>query len=329
MIENTHDEIVLSQTEYNQILNIQQQILEMLASHYDTSTILSKLCSLAESLLPNSVASIMLKDKNSGLMSILCAPSIPSSSHVVLANLKPGAKAGSCGNAVFHNQPQYIKNTFEDAKWEDLRQVAIDFNICSCWSMPIRDKEKNAIGTFALSSFEHRSPNPFHKKLLESASSIVSIVLQNEKVEKRIKLFSNAMQNTTDGMMITNERNEIIEINGAIKEIYGYTKAELIGRNPKILASNTHNKNFYDNMWKEINIHSKWSGEIINKRKDGSLITQWMSITALHNENNDALNYLAIFTDLTELKEAEERTKYLAEHDTLTNLYNKSYLKRF
>ncbi|MEZ4694147.1 MAG: PAS domain S-box protein [Aliarcobacter sp.] len=330
MTENIPDEIVLSQNEYNQILDIQQQILEMLASHYETSTILSKLCSLAESLLPNSVASIMLKDKKTGLMSILCAPSIPEESHIFLANLKPGPNAGSCGNAVFHNQPQYIKNTFEDIKWEDLRQVAVDFNICSCWSMPIRDKEKNAIGSFALSSFEHRSPNPFHKKLLETASSIVTIVLKNEKAEKRLKLFSNAMQNSADGVMITNEKNEIIEINGVIKEIYGYSKNELIGKNPKILASKLHDKEFYEDMWHNLNSHSKWSGEIINKRKDGSLITQWMSITALHNENNDALNYLAIFTDLTELKEAEEKTQYLAEHDTLTNLYNKKViLKRF
>lgn len=328
MIENRNDEIVLSQTEYNQILSIQQQILEMLASHYETTKILSKLCSLAESLLPNSVASIMLRDTKTGLMSILCAPSIPTASHVVLANLKPGPNAGSCGNAVFRNEPQYIKNTFEDAKWEDLRQVAIDFNICSCWSMPIRNKEKEPIGTFALSSFEHRSPNPFHKKLLETGSSIVSIVLQNEDVEKRIKLFSNAMQNTADGMIITNEKNEIIEINGAIKEIYGYTKEELIGKNPKILASKTHDKEFYQQMWDDINIHSKWSGEIVNIKKDGSLITQWMSITALHNENNDALNYLAIFTDLTELKEAQKKSQYLAEHDTLTNLYNKNYLEK-
>ena len=136
------------------------------------------------------------------------------------------------------------------------------------------------------------------------------------------------MQNTADGMIITNEKNEIIEINGAIKEIYGYTKEELIGKNPKILASKIHDNDFYKQMWNEINTHSKWSGEIVNKRKDDSLITQWMSITALHNENNDALNYLAIFTDLTELKEAQNKSQYLAEHDSLTNLYNKNYLEK-
>lgn len=328
MKENSCDEIVLSSEEYNQILHIQQQILQMLASHYEIDTILSRLCSLAEALLPNSVASIIIKDKKTGLMSILSAPSIPKVSHLVLANLKPGPKAGSCGNAVFRNEPQYIRNTFEDKKWEDIRQVAIDFNICSCWSMPIKNKEKEAIGSFALSSFEHRSPNPFHKKLLETASSIVSIVLQNEETHKRVQLFSSAMQNTSDAMIITNERNEIIEINGAIENIYGYDKTELLGQNPKIFASKQHNYKFYEEMWKEINLHSKWSGEIINKKKDGTFINQWMSITALHNENNDALNYLAIFTDLTELKKAQEKTQYLAEHEPLTKLYNKHYLEK-
>ena len=328
MKENSCDEIVLSSEEYNQILHIQQQILQMLASHYEIDTILSRLCSLAEALLPNSVASIMIKDKKTGLMSILSAPSIPKVSHLVLANLKPDPKAGSCGNAVFRNEPQYIRNTFEDKKWEDIRQVAIDFNICSCWSMPIKNKEKEAIGSFALSSFEHRSPNPFHKKLLETASSIVSIVLQNEETHKRVQLFSSAMQNTSDAMIITNERNEIIEINGAIENIYGYDKTELLGQNPKIFASKQHNYKFYEEMWKEINLHSKWSGEIINKKKDGTFINQWMSITALHNENNDALNYLAIFTDLTELKKAQEKTQYLAEHEPLTKLYNKHYLEK-
>ena len=117
-------------------------------------------------------------------------------------------------------------------------------------------------------------------------------------------------------------------MNEGFCETSGYTKEELLGKNPKILASKIHDNDFYQQIWNEINTHSKWSGEIVNKRKDGSLITQWMSITAPHNENNDALNYLAIFTDLTELKEAQNKSQYLAEHDSLTNLYNKNYLEK-
>ena len=171
-----NEEITLTKNEYNEILNIQQQILEKIASHEATSEILEKLCSLAESFLPNSVASVMLKNKETGLMSVRSAPSIPQSGQDRLANLKPGPNGGSCGNAVFKNKPQFVQNTFTDERWEELRQVAIDFTICSCWSMPIRDEKKNAIGSFALSSFEHRTPNPFYIKLFLSYILILYLV---------------------------------------------------------------------------------------------------------------------------------------------------------
>lgn len=325
--KNENQEIILSNTEYNQILDIQQQILEMTASHDQNSQILSKLCSLAESLLPNSVASIMLKNKETSLMSVISAPSIPQIAQDRLANLTPGPHGGSCGNAVYRNLPQFVQNTFTDDRWKNLRQIAVDFNICSCWSMPIRDKEKNSIGSFALSSFEHRAPSLFHIKLLRTAASIVSIILRNEEIEKRNILFSNAMKNSSDGMLITDEKNEIIEINDAFLNYYGYKRDEILGKNPKIFASNKQNNLFYKNMWENLNNKSKWSQEIINKRKDGSTITQWLSITALQKENK-AHNYLAIFTDLTKLKEAQNQMEFMAYHDPLTKLYNKSYLEK-
>jgi len=322
-----NEEIILTSNEYNQILNIQQQILEMIASHNQTSEILAKLCSLAESLLPNSVASIMIKNKETGLMNVKSAPSIPQNGQDRLANLKPDLNGGSCGNAVFKNLPQFVQNTFIDDRWKNLRQVAIDFNICSCWSMPVRDKSKNSIGSFALSSFEHRAPNLFHIKLLRTAASIVSIILKDEEMEKRNKLFSNAMKNSADGIVITDEKNIIIEVNNALTDIYGYSKDELLGKDPKMFASKEYNKKFYKKMWDDLNFDSKWSGEIVNKKKDGSLISQWISITALHDENNLAHNYLAMFTDLTPLKEAQNKMAFLAYHDPLTNLFNKSYLE--
>jgi hypothetical protein len=120
-----------------------------------------------------------------------------------LSNLKPGPGGGSCGNAVFKNEAQFVQNTFEDNRWVDLRQLAIDFNLCSCWSLPILNDKNEAIGTFALSSFEHRSPAPFHKKLLETGSAIIRVVLKNQSNEERIQLFSTAIQRASEGMLIT------------------------------------------------------------------------------------------------------------------------------
>jgi len=301
-------EVQISSEQYNSILDFQQKILFMIASRENYKAILEALCKQAEQLLPNSVASVMLLDERTGLMSILAAPTVPEEGHLALQNLKPGKHGGSCGNAVFHNEAQFVANTFTDDRWKDLQKLAIDFHLCSCWSMPIHNEKKQPIGTFALSSFEHRSPALFHKKLLETASSIVSIVLKNKDDEEKITLFSNAMQNASDGMIVTNKENKIIDVNQSFLKNYGYKKENVLGKNPKIFSSDKNSDLVYKNMWKSIKKHSRWSGEIINKDANGNEITQWVSISSLKDENN----YLAIFTDLTELITIQTELKKLS-----------------
>ncbi len=181
------NQVDITPQEYEKILNIQSAILHKIALNHDFDDTLQHLCLLVEQLLPNAVASIMLLNNTTGLMSVLSAPSIPEDGKKSLENLKPGPGAGSCGSAVFNKKPQYVLNTFEDARWADLRKVAFDYNICSCWSMPIKDEKNEVIGTFALSSFEHRNPANFHKKLLETAAFIVNIVLKNKKTDEKLQ----------------------------------------------------------------------------------------------------------------------------------------------
>ena len=328
-LENLSDnEVPITPHEYNNILNIQQEIFQMLASHGHTTDILEHLCQLAESLLPNSVASIMIKDENSGLLNVMCAPSIPEVGHQALANLKPGPGGGSCGNAIYRNEPQYVQDTLHDERWEDLRHIAHDFNLCSCWSMPIQNEKKQAIGTFALSSFEHRSPALFHKKLLETAAAIVTIVLKNQTNEKRLKLFATAAQNAAEGMMVTDKNNLIVEVNETFEKMYGYKESEILNKDPKFLSTHKHDKKFYDQIWQSLEKNHQWSGEITNKTNNGKELTQWVSISAIRNKRSEVENYLAIFSDLTQLKKAQMQIEHMAFHDSLTNLYNKIYLEK-
>lgn len=328
-LENTTlNEVEITPKEYNDILEYQQKILSMIASHKKTKEILNSLCSLAEKMLPNSVASLMLLNKATGLMSVVAAPSVPKIGHDALANLQPGPTGGSCGNAVFKNEPQFIHDTFKDLRWEGIRNIAVDFNLCACWSMPVRNEAGEAIGSFALSSFEHRSPAPFHKKLLETASEIVKIVLKNQADEKRLELFYNAMENASQGIIITNPENKIIEVNKAFEEVYGLNEKDIIGKDPKIIASGKHKKSFYNKMWKKLQKNASWNGEVINKASDGRDVSQWVSITALYDEDNKAYNYLAIFTDLSELKKTQAKLEQMAFTDSLTSLRNKSHLEK-
>ena len=323
-----NNEVAISPEQYNEILNFQQTILTKVAAHENSLDILKELCFLAEKLLPNAVAFLMILDKKTGLMNVLVAPSVPQVGHDALSNLKPGTGGGSCGNAIYHNKPQYVSNTFTDSRWKDLRQVAIDFNLCSCWSMPVQGEDGKPIGTFALSSFEHRSPAPFHKKLLKIGATIVNIVLKNKASQQKIKLFSSAMEHATEGIIITDNEKNIIEVNQAFTDIYGYTQKDVFGKNPKILSSGKNSDEFYQKMWYDINNHAQWSGEIINKDSNGNELIQWISISALQDENRHINNYIAIFSDLTVLKKAQKKANEMIYVDELTKLHNKVHLEK-
>ncbi|MCW8831946.1 MAG: EAL domain-containing protein [Colwellia sp.] len=314
--------------QYDIIADIQQQTLAKLASDKPALDILNALCLLAESVLSNAVASIMLTDSNTGLLNVLCAPSIPREGHEALTNLKPGPCGGSCGNAVFHNKAQFVQNTFEDDRWLNLRQIAFDFNLCSCWSMPIRDENKHAVGSFALSSFEHRKPTAFHQKVLEICSAIVSIVLKRQQKEERIDLLSIAIDSASEGVVITDSNNLIVEVNPAFERIYGFSEEDVLGQNPRILASGLQEPAFYQQLWYALNTQGKWRGEITNKRRNGDYVTQWMSITVIKDEQGEVQNYLSIFSDLTELKTTQQQIIDMAFYDAVTGLRNKTFLEQ-
>ncbi len=326
--KNMNKNVFITPEQYDYISNIQQKILAKLVVDEPTINILDDLCVLAESLLPNAVASIMLIDSTTGFLNILCAPSISKDGHDALANLQPGPNRGSCGSAVFHNKPQFVENTFEDERWSELRHIAYDFNLCSCWSTPVRDKNDIVLGTFSLSFVEHKTPALFHKKLLETCASIASLVLKKQIREKRLKLFSTAIHSASEGMFITDKNNHIIEVNPAFEKIYGYKEDDVLGKNPSIISSGRQNKHFYQQMWQELNTTNKWRGEVINQHNNGSYINQWMSITVMRDDDGKIQNYLSIFSDLTELKTTQKKVIDMAFHDSITLLRNQAFLEQ-
>jgi len=327
------DELVLSPEEYNNILEMQQAIFKLLVIGHNDQEVLTRLCLFAESLLPNSVASVMLKDPETNLLNVVCAPSVPEVGHSALAGLKPGPGGGSCGNAVYHNEPQYVTDTKTDPRWNDIRQIAYDFNLCACWSMPIHDQNKNAVGSFALSSFEHRSPSLFHKHLLGNCAFIVSMVLKRHEYESKIdstqhqlQILGTAIKRASDGVIITDKDNHIIEVNDAFIKSFGYTLEEVVGENPSMFSSGMHETQFYTKMWNDLINNGHWSGEIWNKRSNGDVFPEWMSITAIYNEKNEVQNYLAIFNDLSAFYEQQKQLLSMAYRDQLTILPNRQQI---
>jgi len=222
----------LTPGEQEQILHLQQSILEAVALGHAPQETIDQICLLEERLLPNAVASVMLLDEH-GKLNVFAAPSIPPEGIARLNGLHPGPEAGSCGNVVYRGEPVFVGDTTRDERWKGLRDVAMDFDLRSCWSMPLRSSDRDVIGTFALTSFEHRLPSPFHRKMLEIGASIIGIVLERRRhadalaaSEKRYRQIFE--MNQAVKFLIDPKTGRIIDANSAAEKFYGYSHEQLL-----------------------------------------------------------------------------------------------------
>lgn len=124
---------------------------------------------------------------------------------------------------------------------------------------------------------------------------IVSWLFFNEKLMFERKI----IQNTAQGLMITDTEGAIIKINPAFTEVTGYKEEEALGKSPKILQSGYHESSFYQKMWNELKKTGFWQGEIWNKRKNGSVYKEWLTITRVESEHGEPLYYIGQFNDLS------------------------------
>ncbi|PWQ92061.1 sensor domain-containing diguanylate cyclase [Leucothrix pacifica] len=170
--------------QFESILNIQQKILNFIAQDRKENDILDELCTLSEVMLESSVASIMLLNPNTESLSLVSAPSIPEDSHHLLYGVLPNSGNGSCATAFAHGRPAYVNDTSTDDRWRNARDLANSFEIKSCWSMPVYNRDGRVIGTFALSSAKQRRPSTFHDRLLKMCSSAVSILLERKELRR-------------------------------------------------------------------------------------------------------------------------------------------------
>jgi diguanylate cyclase (GGDEF)-like protein/PAS domain S-box-containing protein len=143
-----------------------------------------------------------------------------------------------------------------------------------------------------------------------------------EKLELSAKVFSQSKE----AIMITDKDNHIISVNRAFTDVTGYEEKEVLGKNPKLLASGLQDKDFYRTLWETLLKNNYWQGELCNRRKDGTIYPEWLTISVVRDEAGDIIHHIAIFTDITQHKALEQQFEHLAHYDSLTHLPNRLLL---
>lgn len=142
-------------------------------------------------------------------------------------------------------------------------------------------------------------------------------------LNEKLRLYAAMFEHSQEGITITDRHNRIVAINRAFTQITGYAEDEVLGNDPKFMSSGRHDSAFYQKMWKELMTVGHWKGELWNRCKNGQIKPKWFSISTVRDDNGEIVNHIAIFSDISERKMAEERIEFLAHHDPLTRLPNR------
>ena len=150
-------------------------------------------------------------------------------------------------------------------------------------------------------------------------------VTEQKKAESAMQAAS-VFTYAREGIMITKADGTILNVNGAFTRITGYEREEVLGKNPRLLSSKRQNKAFYVAMWRDLRSKGHWYGELWNRRKNGQLYLEALTVTAVLGTDGCIEHYVALFTDVTAIREHQSQLEHMAHFDALTNLPNRLLL---
>ncbi|WP_338849374.1 EAL domain-containing protein [Massilia sp. W12] len=148
-------------------------------------------------------------------------------------------------------------------------------------------------------------------------------ISERQQAEEKLRLAATVFDYIADGVIVTDAQSRIVAVNPAFTQITGFAEQEALGQTPGILRSGRQEAAFYDALWRELLATGFWRGEIWNRRKNQELYLEWLTISAVKNSEGVSTHYVGVFSDITQVKESQEKLDHLAHHDPLTGLPNR------
>ena len=302
------------------------RILAMLAQKVPLQEVLDTFARDVDTINPGARCSILLLDDDGKRLRLGAAPSLPDYYRQAIDGLGVGAGLGSCGTAAFTGRRVVVEDIANHPDWVPYTDLARRAGLAACWSQPIISTQHRVIGTLALYQRRPRSPSPEELQLLEDEARLLALVIEKTSSDANLQLAASVFTHAREGIAIADTHGAIVEINDTFTHITGYSRAEVIGKNPRFLQSGRQDPEFYVLMWKTLSERGHWSGEIWNKRKNGEVYAETLTISVVRDAAGQVHNYVALFTDITAAKEHQHQLEHFAHYDALTSLPNRVLL---
>jgi len=191
-------------------------------------------------------------------------------------------------------------------------------------SAPVVSPSNELIGLVAIMDTRPMVSRDWAKPMLGIMANRIALELERIESEEELKLAASVFNESVEAIMITDSNGTVLRVNPAFTRITGYQAINMIGNNPRVLSSGHHDKSFYDEFWRVLNEKGVWQGEMWDRRQNGEVFPVWQTISAVRNKEGKVIQYISIFSDITEKKLSEERIFHLAHYDVLTALPNRA-----
>jgi diguanylate cyclase (GGDEF)-like protein/PAS domain S-box-containing protein len=171
-----------------------------------------------------------------------------------------------------------------------------------------------------------RSHDELETRVRERTADLERKNIELAENEVKLRLAASVFSNSYDGVMIADGHNVVVDVNPAFTRITGYDRSEIIGCSPGMLSSQRQPSEFYQDMWQSLQARDFWQGEIWNRRKSGEVYAERLSISVVRDKQQNICHYIAVFTDISQIKAHEAELKQIAHYDPLTGVPNRRLL---
>jgi len=300
------------------------RVLERLAHGAALCEVLDTLMRGIASQRPDLCGAILVLDESDHKLTVGAAPDLPAEFKQFMERAYVETTIAAAGRVVHHGAGIQVEDLLAQPFAVVYRDMLRRNGLVPYRCEPVLSAtDGRMLGVFAWYRCEAKVFDPADRALSEDATQLAGIAIERQRAQEELQLAGLVYRSASEAIMVIDADHHIVAVNPAFTAITGYEAHEVHGRDPETLASEGNPDGLYADLWQSLRSRGSWQGEIRSRRKNGESFVEWLTINVLRDEHGAIYRYIALFTDITHRKQAEEQVWRQANYDGLTDLPNR------